>query len=63
MNFSDSKDVIICESCTAEFSVTQLGLDEDEIVFCPFCGSDLHAEYDDEDDDEDTDPDEDEEDW
>ena len=62
MNFSDNKEVIICEACTAEFSVTQLGLDEDEVVFCPFCGSDLHAEFLDDEDDQESDDDEDE-DW
>lgn len=61
MNFSDNEDIIICEACNSEFAVAQFGIDEEEVVFCPFCGHDLHSDFDDE-DDEDTNED-DEEEW
>ena len=60
MNFSDNDDIIICESCTSEFSVAQFGIDEEEVLFCPFCGHSLYEEFDEEDDE---DEDDDEEEW
>ncbi len=60
MNYSDNDDIIICESCTAEFAVAQFGIDEEEVAFCPFCGHSLHEEFDEEDEE---DEDNDEEEW
>jgi hypothetical protein len=57
MNYSDNSDIIICESCESEFSVAQFGIEEEEINYCPFCGHDLHGEYDDEEDEDDEDED------
>ena len=39
-----------CVYCEAEFTVTTE--DDDEVVFCPFCGEELVAEFDDEEDDD-----------
>lgn len=44
----------VCFNCDAEFSVTPSVDYDEEIQFCPYCGSELSIE-DDEDDDEDDD--------
>lgn len=56
MIYSDNEDAHICESCYAEFVVEQFGNlenpDEEEVLFCPFCG---HSFEDDEDEEEEED--------
>jgi len=54
-------DPIYCFNCDSEFIVTQVDSLEQEIQFCPFCGSDIESEsleeeedlFDDESEDED----------
>lgn len=45
--FEEDKEIHLCYSCDAEFSVDAL-TDEELPSYCPFCGSEL--EYDEEDD-------------
>jgi len=51
---SEPKDVVIeceCDQCGAVFDISVNQTYEYDLQFCPFCGSDLPEEYDDEDDD------------
>lgn len=48
-------DPILCENCDTEFLVTQTEDYDQDVAFCPFCGSEIDGYIDDEDfeDDED----------
>lgn len=39
------KEEIYCQDCGAEFHISYN--EEDELVYCPFCGSDISDEEDD----------------
>ena len=44
-------EILLCTNCDAEFSVDRFD-DEEEIQYCPFCGSHLWDEELEEDEDE-----------
>jgi len=39
-------DIIHCYECDAEFDVISLHETEDVVAFCPYCGSDVVIEFD-----------------
>lgn len=46
-------DIVLCVNCDAEFSVNRFDDEEEEVQYCPFCGSHLWEEdYDDSEEDE-----------
>ena len=58
-------DPIYCYSCDSEFIITQVDSFEQEVQYCPYCGSDIESESIEEDEDlfdDDSEEDEDEED-
>ena len=50
-------DPVYCDNCDSEFIVIQTEEYEQDVAFCPFCGSEVGsvAEYDDSDEDDDYD--------
>lgn len=47
----------ICFNCDAEFVVHTLYDMEEEVSFCPYCGSEVESEFDDEEEEEEEEPD------
>lgn len=43
----DDKDIQSCRTCSSEFSVEGYNIDE-EITFCPYCGSMIDDDLDEE---------------
>lgn len=44
-------NIIQCYDCDAEFDVVSMYETEDVVSFCPYCGSDIVVDLDDDDDD------------
>lgn len=45
-------EILLCTNCDAEFSVDRFDDEEEEIQYCPFCGSHLWDEELEEDDED-----------
>lgn len=56
MNVFEGDDAIVCDECDAEFKVEAIAVN-DNVSFCPFCGSPIYSEIDSDDDHEDLFPD------
>lgn len=52
MNFNNEEEIFFCTDCDSEFNVIKIDDEELEVMYCPFCGSDMAIEEDDEEDDE-----------
>lgn len=46
----DNEDITLCTECDAEFTVHRLDDDgdDDDVEFCPYCGSPVGLDHDDE---------------
>jgi hypothetical protein len=51
----EESEPIVCFNCEAEFVVHTLYEQEEQVNFCPFCGSEVEGEEDDIDDDDEAD--------
>lgn len=49
--YEENNQIYLCYSCDAEFSIDTI-TDEEEPLYCPFCGSELTGEEEDDSEDE-----------
>jgi DNA-directed RNA polymerase subunit RPC12/RpoP len=49
----EEEEIHLCVNCDAEFLVSRIDADGEDIKFCPYCGYELNSDdaFDDEDDD------------